>query len=185
VSAPNRVAARTPGAVGSTPRDQAGWGLPLVVLIIGMFMSILDTSIVNVAIPTLQNEFGVTTDDVQWVVTAYTLVLGVVVPASAWLGDRFGLNRPYNLALLGFAAGSALCGLAWDLNNLVVFRIIQAIPRRSPAGSCRWSRWQCCTESCRARSSVPRWVCMGSGSWLPQRSGRHWAGIWSSTSTGG
>jgi EmrB/QacA subfamily drug resistance transporter len=114
--------------VGFTPRDQAGWGLPLVVLIIGMFMSILDTSIVNVAIPTLQNEFGVTTDDVEWVVTAYTLVLGVVVPASAWLGDRFGLNRLYNLALLGFAAGSALCGLAWDLNSLVVFRIIQAIP---------------------------------------------------------
>jgi EmrB/QacA subfamily drug resistance transporter len=127
VSSPSRVAARTPG-VGFTPRDQAGWGLPLVVLIIGMFMSILDTSIVNVAIPTLQNEFGVTTDDVEWVVTAYTLVLGVVVPASAWLGDRFGLNRLYNLALLGFAAGSALCGLAWDLNSLVVFRIIQAIP---------------------------------------------------------
>ena len=127
MSSPSRVAARTPG-VGFTPRDQAGWGLPLVVLIIGMFMSILDTSIVNVAIPTLQNEFGVTTDDVEWVVTAYTLVLGVVVPASAWLGDRFGLNRLYNLALLGFAAGSALCGLAWDLNSLVVFRIIQAIP---------------------------------------------------------
>jgi MFS family permease len=76
--------------VGFTPRDQAGWGLPLVVLIIGMFMSILDTSIVNVAIPTLQNEFGVTTDDVEWVVTAYTLVLGVVVPASAWLGIASG-----------------------------------------------------------------------------------------------
>jgi EmrB/QacA subfamily drug resistance transporter len=107
---------------------RAGWGLPLVVLIIGMFMSILDTSIVNVAIPTLQNEFGVTTDDVQWVITAYTLMLGVVVPASAWLGDRLGLKRLYNLALIGFAAGSALCGLAWDLNSLVIFRIVQAIP---------------------------------------------------------
>ncbi|HEY6425088.1 MAG TPA: MDR family MFS transporter [Pseudonocardiaceae bacterium] len=107
---------------------QARWGLPLVVLIVGMFMSILDTSIVNVAIPTLQTEFGVTTDDVQWVVTAYTLALGVVVPASAWLGDRFGLNRLYILSLLTFAAGSALCGLAWDLNSLVIFRIVQAIP---------------------------------------------------------
>jgi EmrB/QacA subfamily drug resistance transporter len=106
----------------------AGWGLPLVVLVAGMFMSILDTSIVNVAIPTIQNEFGGTTDDVQWVVTGYTLTLGVVVPATAWLGDRFGLTRVYNLALLVFAAGSALCGLAWDLNSLVVFRIFQAIP---------------------------------------------------------
>lgn len=105
-----------------------GWGLPLAVLVAGMFMSILDISIVNVAIPTIQNEFGVTTDDVQWVVTAYTLALGVVVPASAWLGDRFGLSRVYNLALLGFAAGSALCGLAWNLHSLVAFRIVQAIP---------------------------------------------------------
>jgi EmrB/QacA subfamily drug resistance transporter len=93
-----------------------------------MFMSVLDTSIVNVAIPTIQNEFGGTTQDVQWVLTGYTLMLGVVVPASAWLGDRFGLSRLYNVALLMFAAGSALCGLAWDLNSLVIFRILQAIP---------------------------------------------------------
>jgi EmrB/QacA subfamily drug resistance transporter len=106
----------------------SGWGLPLAVLIAGMFMSVLDISIVNVAIPTIQNEFGVTTDDVQWVVTAYTFALGVVVPITAWLGDRFGLSRVYNLALLAFAVGSALCGLAWDLNSLVIFRIVQAIP---------------------------------------------------------
>lgn len=105
-----------------------GWGLPLVVLVAGMFMSLLDVSIVNVAIPTIQKEFGATTDDVQWVTTAYALALGVVVPASAWLGDRFGLSRVYNVALLSFAAGSALCGLAWSLNSLVAFRILQAIP---------------------------------------------------------
>jgi EmrB/QacA subfamily drug resistance transporter len=93
-----------------------------------MFMSVLDISIVNVAIATIQNEFGGTTQDVQWVLTAYTLMLGVVVPATGWLGDRFGFNRLYNLALLMFAAGSALCGLAWDLNSLVAFRILQAIP---------------------------------------------------------
>jgi EmrB/QacA subfamily drug resistance transporter len=105
-----------------------GWGLPLVVLVAGMFMTMLDLSIVNVAIPTIQKEFGSTTDDVQWVTTAYALALGVVVPVSAWLGDRFGFSRVYNVALLGFAAGSALCGLAWSLNSLVAFRILQAIP---------------------------------------------------------
>lgn len=105
-----------------------GWVVPLVVLVAGMFMSVLDTSIVNVAIPTIQNEFGATTEDVQWVVTAYTLALGVVVPVTAWLGDRFGLGRVYNLTLLGFAAASALCGLAWDLNGLIAFRVIQALP---------------------------------------------------------
>jgi EmrB/QacA subfamily drug resistance transporter len=105
-----------------------GWGLPLVVLIVGMFMSILDTSIVNVAIPTIQNVFGTTTDKVQWIATSYTLVLGVVVPLSAWLSDKFGVARVYNWALLLFSAGSALCGLAWSLESMIVFRIIQAIP---------------------------------------------------------
>ncbi|MDQ3824580.1 MAG: MFS transporter, partial [Actinomycetota bacterium] len=103
------------------------WRLPLAVLIVGTFMSILDISIVTVALPTIQNEFGVSTSDSQWVVTAYSLTEGVVVPATAWLGDRFGLSRVYNLALLGFAGGSALCGLAWSLDTLVIARIVQAL----------------------------------------------------------
>jgi EmrB/QacA subfamily drug resistance transporter len=93
-----------------------------------MFMSVLDISIVNVAIPTMQKDFGVTTDEIQWVATAYSLALGVVVPVSAYCADRFGPTRVYNLSLLGFAAGSALCGLAWNLNSMIVFRVFQAIP---------------------------------------------------------
>jgi len=127
-ASPNGAAARPVGGEARNVAASGGWGLPLAVLVAGMFMSVLDISIVNVAIPTIQNDFGATTDDVQWVVTGYTLALGVVVPVTAWLGDRFGLSRVYNLALLAFAAGSALCGLAWDLNSLVIFRIIQAIP---------------------------------------------------------
>ncbi|HJT04940.1 MAG TPA: MDR family MFS transporter, partial [Pseudonocardiaceae bacterium] len=106
---------------------QTAWRLPLTVLIVGMFMSILDISIVTVALPTIQNEFGVSTSDSQWVVTAYALTEGVVVPTTAWLGDRLGLSRVYNLALLGFAGGSALCGLAWSLDALVAARIVQAL----------------------------------------------------------
>lgn len=124
----NGLAAQPTGS-GTIRKDApAAWGLPLIVLIIGMFMSVLDTSIVNVAIPTIQTEFGGSTDDAQWVVTGYTLTLGVIVPITAWLGDRVGLKSLYNLALLAFAAGSALCGLAGNLNSLVIFRIIQAIP---------------------------------------------------------
>lgn len=112
----------------AAPVPRGGWGLPLATLIVGMFMSILDTSIVNVAIPTIQNEFGTTTEDIQWIATAYVLCLGVVVPASAWLGDRLGLKRIYLIALVGFAVASALCGLAWDLNSMITFRILQAAP---------------------------------------------------------
>jgi len=128
--APEREPQRAPAPQTPTAPEvpSGGWGLPLVVLIVGMFMSILDTSIVNVAIPTIQNAFGTTTDEVQWIATSYTLALGVVVPVSAWLSDRFGIKRTYNVSLLAFAAGSALCGLAWSLESMVVFRIIQALP---------------------------------------------------------
>jgi EmrB/QacA subfamily drug resistance transporter len=104
------------------------WLIPLLVLIVGMFMSVLDTSIVNVAIPTIQRDFGATTDGIQWITTAYTLSLGVVVPLSGWLGERIGQTRVYLYSLIGFSVASALCGLAWDLNSMVAFRILQAVP---------------------------------------------------------
>jgi len=103
------------------------------VLIAGMFMSILDLSIVNVALPTIQNQFGAATSEVQWVVTGYSLAEGVVVPVSAWLGDRFGVSRVYNLALLGSSGRSALCGLEWSLNSLVAFRVRSGEPGWDPA----------------------------------------------------
>ena len=77
-------------AAPAGPTEMAHWVVPLAVLIAGMFMSILDMSIVNVAVATIQTELGGSTAQVQWISTAYSLVLGVVVPASAWLGSRFG-----------------------------------------------------------------------------------------------
>jgi EmrB/QacA subfamily drug resistance transporter len=83
---------------------------------------------VNVAIPTMQKEFAVTTDNIEWVSTAYTLCLGVVVPTSAWLGERLGLRRMYLLSLLSFSVFSALCGMAGGLGSMIAFRILQAVP---------------------------------------------------------
>lgn len=121
---PTPVVGRAPATAGSAPR----WGLPLAVLVIGMFMSVLDTSIINVAIPAMQNDFAVSTDQIQWISTSYTLALGVVVPASAWLGERLGLKRLYLITLVSFSAFSALCGMAGGLNSMIVFRILQAVP---------------------------------------------------------
>jgi MFS family permease len=98
------------------------------VVIVGMFMSVLDVSIVNVAIPRMQKEFGTATENIQWITTAYTLCLGVIVPTSAWLGERLGLRRLYLLSLVAFAFASALCGMAWDLNSMIIFRVLQAVP---------------------------------------------------------
>src|SRR3954454_24345671 len=82
-----RTTAPPPAPAAPAPAPQQGWALPMVVLITGMFMSVLDVSIVNVAIPTMQRDFGSTTEEIQWVATAYSLALGVVVPVSAWCGD--------------------------------------------------------------------------------------------------
>ncbi|HKY59325.1 MAG TPA: DHA2 family efflux MFS transporter permease subunit [Aeromicrobium sp.] len=109
-------------------QKEHGWGLPLLVLVSGMFMAVLDTSIVNVAVATIGADFGATTDEVAWIVTAFTLTLGVVVPLSAWLAERFGPARVYAAALLGFGITSALCGFAWNLESLIAFRVLQAIP---------------------------------------------------------
>jgi len=116
------------GSTSPAEGRPGGWLLPLTVLIAGMFMSVLDTSIVNVAIPHMQNSLGASADDIKWVVTGYTLALGVVVPLTGWFSDRFGISRIYLLALLGFTVASALCGMAWDLTSMVGFRILQAIP---------------------------------------------------------
>jgi EmrB/QacA subfamily drug resistance transporter len=106
----------------------ANWGIPLAVVVIGMFMSVLDVSIVNVAIPAMQKTYGASTDDIEWVATAYNLCLGVVVPASAWLGERFGLRRIYIVSILGFAVFSGFCGTADSLGIMIFYRVLQAVP---------------------------------------------------------
>ena len=103
------------------------WVLALLVTVIGGFMAILDSSIVNVAVPKIMSVFGMSTSQVQWIVTIYMLTLGVVVPTSAWIGDRIGYKRLYVLSLAVFTIGSALSGLAWSGSALIGFRVLQAI----------------------------------------------------------
>ncbi len=111
-----------PRRIGNVPYK---WIVALVV-IFGLFMTILDGTIVNIAIPRLQNVFGVTLTSVQWVLTAYTLVQGVATPLTAYLSQRLGAKRLYILALAGFTIGSVLCGLSFNLPMLIFFRIVQA-----------------------------------------------------------
>lgn len=98
-----------------------------IVLIIAVFMAVLDMSVVNVALPRMMTEFGVNTSDIQWVITAYTLVVGTLVPVTGFVSDRFGYKRIFLLALVLFTVGSFLCGLAWDNTTMILFRIIQGL----------------------------------------------------------
>lgn len=103
------------------------WIVPLLTVIIGAFMAILDTSIVNVAITKMMNVFGTDQTGIEWVSTAYSMTLAVVTPLSGWLGARLGLKRIYIVTLAIFTVGSVLCAFAWSLNSMIAFRVIQAI----------------------------------------------------------
>ncbi len=93
----------------------------------GIFMDIMDTTIVNVALPTIGRDFSADVSTLEWVVTGYLLSLAIWIPASGWIGDRFGTKRTFMFALAMFTAGSALCGLAWSIQSLVAFRVLQGV----------------------------------------------------------
>jgi EmrB/QacA subfamily drug resistance transporter len=98
-----------------------------VVVVLGAIMSILDTTIVNVALATLGHDLHASIAQIQWVVTGYMLALAAVIPVSGWAAERFGAKRVYLISLVLFTAGSMLCGIATDINQLVIFRVIQGV----------------------------------------------------------
>jgi EmrB/QacA subfamily drug resistance transporter len=103
------------------------------VIVLGAIMSILDITVVNVALPTFQKVFAPAGGDplaystVAWTVTAYTLALATVIPLTGWAADRFGTKRLYMLALLLFTLGSTLCAMAGSINMLIGFRALQGL----------------------------------------------------------
>jgi EmrB/QacA subfamily drug resistance transporter len=116
----------------SVQRTRTLGGLPykwtvVVVTIFGLFMVILDTTIVNIAIPRLQTDFGAPLSSVQWVATGYTLAQAVATPLTPFLSERLGLKRLYLLALAIFTLGSALCGISGSLPLLIFFRLVQGV----------------------------------------------------------
>ena len=102
------------------------------VVVLGAIMSILDITVVNVALPTFQTVFGsvgepISYSHVAWTVTAYTLALATVIPLTGWAADRFGTKRLYLTALTLFTGGSVLCAAADSINMLILFRVIQGL----------------------------------------------------------
>jgi EmrB/QacA subfamily drug resistance transporter len=98
-----------------------------IVVILGMMMSVLDTTIINVALDPLSRHFHASLSSIQWVATAYLLALAAVIPISAWVARRFGSKRVYLISLVLFTLGSALCGMATSAGELIFFRVLQGI----------------------------------------------------------
>jgi EmrB/QacA subfamily drug resistance transporter len=108
------------------PLDRATWIVAGVVML-GAIMSILDTTVVNVAIDHLAVSFNASLTTIQWVITGYTLALAAVIPITGWAADRFGTKRIYMTSLVLFTLGSIASGLSWSAESMIVFRILQGI----------------------------------------------------------
>jgi EmrB/QacA subfamily drug resistance transporter len=106
--------------------DRQTWIVAGVVML-GAIMSILDTTVVNVAIDQLAVAFHSSLTTIQWVITGYTLALCAVIPVTGWAADRFGTKRIYLTSLVLFTMGSILSGLAWSAGTLIFFRVLQGI----------------------------------------------------------
>ena len=123
-----------------------------VVLITGILAVVFDTTIVNVALDTLARDLQVGVSTVQWVTTAYLLALGMAVPVSGWLIDRFGGKAVWMGALAVFFVGSVGAGLSWDAPSLVACRVVQGI-----GGGLMPPVRRRCSSGRRARGESPSW----------------------------
>lgn len=99
----------------------------LISVIFGIFMIILDSTVINVALQTLRSEYGVTLNDVQWVISIYALALGITTPLAGFLADRFGIKNVYVAGLAVFTLASVLCGIAPVFWMLIAARMLQGI----------------------------------------------------------
>ena len=117
------------GPPSLTPLPKPPWNKweVLGVVMTGTFMAILDSSIVNIALPHIMASLGVNLSEVQWVLTAFMLAAAASMPLTGWLGNRFGYGRLYLAALSLFTFGSAICSLAWNIDSLIAARVIQAV----------------------------------------------------------
>ncbi|MEU4836304.1 MFS transporter, partial [Streptosporangium sp. NPDC023615] len=96
-------------------------------VVLGTIMTVLDATVVNVAVGVLGRELGGSLSTIQWVITGYVLALSVTIPLSGWAVERFGAKATWITSLSLFLAGSVLCGAAWSAGSLIAFRVVQGI----------------------------------------------------------
>jgi len=111
----------------SEKKEQTYKWMILVTVIVGTFLGRLDQTIVNLALPKIIQDFGITVSSAGWIATAYILANAIFVPIWGKLGDTIGRKKVYILGFLIFIFGSVLAGLSWNLSSMIVFRVIQAI----------------------------------------------------------
>lgn len=110
-----------------SPLSGAKLAFAAVVLSLGNFMVVLDTTITNVAMPTISGYLGVSTTEGTWIITAYAVAEAITIPFTGWLALQFGQVRVFVVSVAAFVLFSVCCGLSWSLPSLVIFRILQGL----------------------------------------------------------
>jgi len=110
----------------NVPKPVNPWIVTIAVML-GTFMEILDTTVVNVSIPHIAGNMGATVEEGTWVVTSYLVSNAIILPMSGWLANRFGRRRVLMTCVAGFTVTSLLCGLATSLEWLIFFRVLQGL----------------------------------------------------------
>ncbi len=102
-------------------------GLITVSIMLATIMQVLDTTIANVALPTMTGDLGASRDTINWVLTSYIVAAAIMTPVTGWLADRIGRRELFLISIVGFTVTSMLCGLAWSLEEMVLFRVLQGL----------------------------------------------------------
>jgi MFS transporter, DHA2 family, multidrug resistance protein len=117
------MSGKSPAA--ETPLKGGQLAITALALAAGTFMQVLDSTIANVSLPTIAGNLGVSPDQGTWVITSFAVANGIGVPLTGWLMGRYGVVRTFCFSVLAFTIASLLCGVAWSLTSLIVFRVLQ------------------------------------------------------------
>lgn len=102
-------------------------GLITLSIMLATIMQVLDTTIANVALPSMTGDLGASSDTINWVLTSYIVAAAIMTPVTGWLADRIGRKELFLVSVAGFVTASIACGLSWDLNSMVAFRLLQGV----------------------------------------------------------
>lgn len=111
--------------IDRSPENPAYRWLTTVIVMCGSFMVVLDATVVIIALPKIMTDFGVNIDKIQWIITSYMLTMAIMMPSVGWLSQRLGNRGLFLISLTIFTVASALCGTAWNINVLILFRVLQ------------------------------------------------------------
>jgi len=102
-------------------------GLITISIMLATVMQVLDTTIANVALPSMTGDLGASADTINWVLTSYIVAAAIMTPLTGWLSDHFGRKQLFLMSVVGFTVSSMLCGIAWSLETMVLFRLLQGV----------------------------------------------------------